>query len=434
MTNTGQYAVALICYEKATEYDSENIDALHGKALSENALNYSEDALVTYEKLVVLDPDNTDIHLELVETKLALKQYEDAKTYLENVMKTLSSEDFDNLYDRMNVDTPFADLASGRYDSYQLLKLSTSAEDTWVYYTTNGSEPTHESEHFQGDYLVISAPTTTIKAKCINSLGYESDTVEFKYSITMPVEEILKQSNSSTAKAIRKALNKSDTQVVYNYEAAQLTELIVVGNGTDENEKGVYFYFDSYKSMQSGNTGYTRGSSDMSLLKYTPYLETLVICWQNSVSLKNIPELQYLENLSLLNNQISNISDLRKCQNLKQLSLGWNRIEDISSIASLTQLETLGLWNNRITDITAIAEMKSLRYLDVANNRISTLEAVSGLDNLVEFWANGNSITSIAPLDPNGSLKVLMISNNPLTDFAEWKASHPGIKRCDYEG
>lgn len=426
----GEYELSLASYQKGLEVDPENNTALRGVALSNAALGYTEDAIEAYKELAATEPDNAEIQLEYVNSMIVGGYLDEAKNALGDLLTSFDNEKMEQLYKKMTVTAPRADLQSGAYDSYQLLNMTSEDSNTAIYYTTDGSEP-HSGSSVYTNHLVISAPETIIKAKCINYLGYESEVVEFNYAITVPVEQILNRDYSAFGQAVKQALNRGYNQPIYNYEVAQLTSLYIIGDGYFSNPDSIVFY-QNYFIPGNYASGYSeRGSADLSELKYLPFLETLVVSWQNNISLDPIAELQYLKNLSLLNDNISDITPLSRLTNLEKLALGWNDIQNISALANLSNLVSLGLWNNRIDDISVVAGLEKLQYLDVANNRITSLESVSQLHELKEFWANGNQIGDISMLDPDGTLELLMISGNPIDKYEIWIADHPNLVRTD---
>ena len=204
------YRLALVCYDKALELDPSSVGALHGTALTNNALGDVELAVENYASLVELDPTNVDYQMEWINAQISAGRYQEAKTALEKLMETHSDDKVNALYHQMYVESPKADLPSGSYSDYQILRIETG-ENSRVYYTTDGSEPSIKS-NILNDYIVISYPNTTIKAKSINYLGYESETIELHYTITAETREVLKKNDSSTANAIRAALNKGSEQ------------------------------------------------------------------------------------------------------------------------------------------------------------------------------------------------------------------------------
>lgn len=426
----GEYEMALASYQKALEVDAQSIAALHGQALCNSALGYTEDAIADYEKLAAVAPDDADIQLERVNAMIVAGDLEKAKATLEGLLTTFDNEKMDQLYQQMTVAAPQADLQSGTYDSYQLLNMTSENTNAAIYYTTDGTEP-HSGSKVYTEHLVISAPSTVLKAKCINYLGYESDVIELDYTITVPVEQIMNRDYSSFGYAVKQVLNRGYNQPIYNYEVAQITSLYIVGDGYYSNLDSTTFYRNSFNPGNYASSYSDRGDGDLSKLKYLPFLETLVVCWQNNVSLQAVSELQYLKNLSLLNNNISDISPLSKLTGLEKLALGWNNIQDISALKGMENLISLGLWNNQIKDISAVSQLTKLQYLDIANNQVTSLDAVSQLHDLQEFWANGNQITTLSPVDPDGVLRILMISDNPLEDYQTWKDTHPHLVRTD---
>lgn len=427
----GEFALAVACYDQVLAGQPENREALLGIAQANKGLGENEEALRLYDVLVQLEPANAQYQLERINLIIIKGQLVQAKEELGQLLKTVKDEKLEKLYSQMTVDMPQADLQSGTYDSYQLLKLSTDQKNAAIYYTLDGSEPTSASEMYTGE-MVITAPETLLKAKCINYLGYESNTLEMTYQVTVPVEEILVRDYSTLAYAIRGKLGRSTRQAIYNYEAAQLRELYVLGEGYYEDAKEALFYKAGYQPNEYYSQTTYKGDGDLSALQYTPFLKTLAVAWQKGVSLEPITQLHHLENLSLLNNNIRDITPLAKLTGLKKLALGWNDISDVSALSGMTELTSLGLWNNWIADISPLAGMSQLRYLDVANNRfLSSLEPTAGMPLLEELWANGNAIRTLSGLDPEGKLRVLMLSENPLEDYAQWRQAHPNLIRTD---
>ena len=427
---SGEYEMALASYRKALEVEPGSTAALQGQIKSNTALGYTEEALADYETLAAALPEDPQIQLDRVNAMIAAGCLKDARDTLEQLLITFDNVQMDQLYQQMHVSAPQIDLESGTYDSYQCLNITSDNPDSFVYYTTDGSEPTRDSRIYDGS-IVISAPDTVFQAKCINHLGYESEVVRRDYTITVPVKNILNRDYSSFAYAVRAVLGKNYNQTVYNYEAAQIKALYMIGEGYYSNMDSTVFYHNGFQPNNYGSRITERGGGNLSKLKYLPYLETLVVCWQKKVSLEPIAQLPNLKNLALLNNNIKDLSALSQLTQLEQLSLGWNAIEDITPLADMKNLVSLGLWNNHIQDITPLSQLTGLQYLDIANNQVTSLDALSRMDQLQEFWANGNQITSIAPLDPTGSLRILMISDNPITDSQPWRAAHPLLVRTD---
>ena len=80
------------------------------------------------------------------------------------------------------VNKPVPSKEAGSYDDNIELKF-TSDTGAFVYYTTDGSEPTKKSTLYDGSAIEIQNGTTKIKAVAIDSIGVSSDIAEFEYVI-----------------------------------------------------------------------------------------------------------------------------------------------------------------------------------------------------------------------------------------------------------
>lgn len=74
-----------------------------------------------------------------------------------------------------------ANLKAGTYKGTQTLKLTASASNTKIYYTTNGSNPTTKSKVYSAPVKITK--TTTVKVLVVRAGCKNSDVVTFKYTI-----------------------------------------------------------------------------------------------------------------------------------------------------------------------------------------------------------------------------------------------------------
>ena len=391
--------------------------------------------LADYEKLIQVDPNNTEVQSERIVYLCTCGQQELAKHELEELLRQQDCPKYRDLYSHMDVAAPVISIPSGTYDTYQLLEVTCSSKSASIYYSTDGTEPTMASQVVD-DGLVLSYPEYHFKFKAFNALGYESETVEADYIITVPAVEIMSSEFGSIGGSVRNQLKKEYTQPLYNYEAAQVRELYITGNVFwDPTEaEGILFYDGYYKTSSAiyedlGDPSYV----NLANLQYLPFLKTLAICWQEEVPWENIQSMAYLEELSLLHNRICDLSPLAGMTGLKKLALGWNQISDLTPLSGLTGLTSLGLWDNQITDISPLGGMRDLQYLDIANNQVRDLSVIEQCPNLWELWANGNQIQDISGLDSAHTLRILMIGGNPVSNGNTWLEAHPDIVRTDME-
>lgn len=431
----GEFNMALACYRKILSDQPDHWEALYRQTKIHQIQSDPEVVLADYEKLIQVDPNNTEVQSERIVYLCTCGQQELAKHELEELLRQQDCPKYRDLYSHMDVAAPVISIPSGTYDTYQLLEVTCSSKSASIYYSTDGTEPTMASQVVD-DGLVLSYPEYHFKFKAFNALGYESETVEADYIITVPAVEIMSSEFGSIGGSVRNQLKKEYTQPLYNYEAAQVRELYITGNAFwDPTEaEGILFYDGYYKTSSAiyedlGDPSYV----NLANLQYLPFLKTLAICWQEEVPWENIQSMAYLEELSLLHNRIRDLSPLAGMTGLKKLALGWNQISDLTPLSGLTGLTSLGLWDNQITDISPLGGMRDLQYLDIANNQVRDLSAIEQCPNLWELWANGNQIQDISGLDSAHTLRILMIGGNPVSNGNTWLETHPDIVRTDME-
>lgn len=78
--------------------------------------------------------------------------------------------------------TPVISVPSGSYDTIQTVNISDSTHGTFIFYTTDGTEPTTSSTIYTGPINV--AANQTVKAYAIASGCYDSETANAAYTIT----------------------------------------------------------------------------------------------------------------------------------------------------------------------------------------------------------------------------------------------------------
>lgn len=434
----GEYFKAIVSYEDALAEKSDSIDALQGLASTYyRQMNREKEAEVR-NQIAEEVPSDLDNQMRLVELLISDGKLDEAKEKTQELMASDDSESLRSLYSEMEIATPVFNLSSGSYDDYQLLQLTNAYNNAIVRYTTDGSEPTFDSQSYI-DGIVISRPETVIRAKAFGSLGYTSDEIVLNFSITKPVEVVNLDNyhdgyySDTLYRIANEILNKSWNQDVYNYEFAQIRELYILGEYYIEAEPmDASFYGDYYKRYDSQHT--ERGDFDLTFVTYTPFLKTLSVGYQTGLDLAPLSSLEYIEDLSLLNNNITDISPLSKLTSLRRLALGWNNISDISTLSQLTDLEFLGLWNNQISSIDTLGNLTKLTYFDVAYNNVKDIGAVSQMAELNELWINNNQIADISPLASSSKLMVLMQCGNPISNYDTIEEIRPQLYKTDLEG
>ncbi len=399
------YTSAASAYLKVVEEDENNEEALHGLAKAYNELNSYEDAEYVYGMIYDRGIASEEEILFYVNALIQNEKLDKAKDIIDTVYSENASDEVRNYYEQMHIDSPQFNYSSGSYDEYLLLEVIEASEIAVIHYTTNGDEPTKDSDIFSDDGIVISAPENTIKLKSIGYLGYESDTVELDIDITVPVEDINTRRYDSLLYTVARKMNNYSDHTIKNYQLAQVRNIYIIGSDTNiEKAENYEFYNGRYKHYSSMMDH--RGNYDLEGLEYFPFLKELVFCYQEDIDLSPLAGHKYLESLSLMNDSITDISALSGLSGLKRLNLGWNDVNDISALKGLN-LVSLGLWNNNITDIGAVAGMNELQYLDITNNYVTDISPIRGLDALNELWMSGNSVSDISATESCPHLNVV---------------------------
>lgn len=433
-----EYYKAIVSYENALSEKESSMDALQGLASTYYRQMNREKETEVRNQIAEKDPADLDNQVRLVELMINKGNLDEAKEKIQELMASNDSDSLRSLYSEMEIATPVFNLSSGSYAEYQLLQLTNVYNNAIVRYTTDGSEPSTDSQAYI-DGIVISYPETVIRAKAFGSLGYTSDEITLNFSITKPIEVVYSRNGyggnySDTLYRIsNNVLNKSWDSDVYNYEMAQIRELYILGDyNVDTEPMSATFYGNYYKRYDNRYTEH--GNFDLTFAAYTPFLKRLSVGYQTVLDLSPLASLSYIEDLSLLNNGITNILPLSGLTSLRRLALGWNNINDVSSLSNLTELESLGLWNNQIANIDALRSLSNLTYLDVAYNNISNLSIVSGMPELNELWINNNQIADISPVAGNQKLMVLMQCDNPISNYDALTGIRPQLYKTDIEG
>lgn len=414
----GEYYRALVSYEDALARE-KSVEALDSMAAAYSRISDYENEELVRRQIEEIEPDNLDNQIRLIEIMIQQEKLQEAKSFTEELLQKHEHEELNALYQEMNIEAPAFNLVSGSFDDYQLLQLTNPHNNANVYYTTDGSNPGKGSAVYQ-DEIVISYPETVIRAKAIGYLGYESEEIQLNFTITKPAQVVPKDSGSTIYYIGNRLFNKSWNEDIYNYELAQIREIYLVGDyNVSPEPESMVFYEDFY--VEHDRRQDQRGNFTLEFARYTPFLKTLSIGYQERLDISPLIGLSYLENLSLLSNKITDISPLEGLVSLKKLALGWNNITDASPLESLINLESLGLWDNQISDVDMLGGLTELTYFDVSNNYISQIECTRTMPKLNEIWINNNQIQTLEPLDHCEKLMVLMQGNNPISDYGTIK-------------
>ncbi len=436
------YDKALLAYESAIEINENSPQAHYGYARAQAGLLDYAKAEESYQTAISLDEMYADAYNGLIELYIQQDSEDNptmdkAKDLVYKAVNEVKIEDdvllekYYGMYpEKPAPDIPPTEIKDGGRYAIVLADKHGGA----VYYTheyqgapDNYGEPPEPKAYTEP--IVLQNGKNTINAYVVSSYGVKSDTAKLEYNINI-VDTPITFTDKEVENAVRKALGKYGDPI-YDDELATITELSIVGSSyTAESTtftQTEYFIGGGYGSSYQGNV------TNLSDLRYMPFLETLNISFQQSLDISTLPKCDNLKNLSLIHVNLTSVDKIKDLKNLEKLCLGWNNLTDINALSSLTNLTHLGVWGNNITNIGVVSKLSKLEYLDVSDNNVSVIAAVGGLTELREFWAYGNSITDFSALVSLKKLKVLMISGNPVGDMSDLKKIYPRLTKVDIQ-
>ncbi len=186
-----------------------------------------------------------------------------------------------------------------------------------------------------------------------------------------------------------------------------ITALYIAGDQSFDHEVSGYFELPNRNQIIAnefvdGNNqsiGYipvgTLNSEDLSILKYMPNLEELVIC----------------------GNQITDISPIFECNKLHFLNLDANPITSLEGISALENLEDIRLTTTDITDPSPLWDCPKLRLVMIDLTNVSSISGVEKLRNLEHLNIQGTYVSDVSMLSENKNLELLIANNTEITSL-----------------
>lgn len=428
------YEQAIAIYRQTLDIDEKNFDARMGIAECYSKLGQSEYAIDEYRSIISARSNSPEPYIKLSELYIARDELSEAKEVIEAGFDRVKNDpDLSELYLISHPAPPTADVASGSYSERQAVTLS--AEDgNAIYYTINGSEPTSDDRLYDKS-LILRNGESNIRAIAYNNAGFYSEVADFNYKIDIADEVITIQDNTID-RLVRSENNLLNSEDVSNDDIAQITELYIIGDwyySVRLNDTIIFSDGVCYINGRSYTTNRHGSVKTLADVENMPYLETLVVAYQEKLDLSDFKAPSSLKRLSLIGNGLTSdsLKYISGISGLEELCLGWNSIDDISELKKLGSLSSLGLWGNRIKDISPISGLDKLEYLDFSSNNVSDISSISKLGELRELWMYNNSVSKLEPVSKLPRLSVLMLSNNPISDPESIKEIYPRLTRID---
>lgn len=180
------YAEALTVFDDVLKIDSDNADAIFGKAKAYTGLSNFVMAKTFYEDALLKEKNKEkqkQIYDAYIASEIIAKVSEnDLFTLLDRVAAATGDEKYSKQKSDYAVKVPSFNLNPGSYQGTQSLEIIKGDANDTVYYTTDGSQPAVGSIEYTAP-ITLQKGEHIIKAIEVGSSGFSSKTIEGKYSI-----------------------------------------------------------------------------------------------------------------------------------------------------------------------------------------------------------------------------------------------------------
>lgn len=175
-------------YDKAYEYieralslEPDSADAMLLKSNILLAQDNTADALVVLLTLIDMHPDNVTAYGRIIR----IYEQQEKPDKIKSLLAFVTDERVLNKFAGYITEKPVLSLPSGEYNDILNIELySPDSANHKIYYTTNGSTPTAESnQYFTG--IKIEEGTTHLKAIVVSEKGISSEVAEAKYKVKL---------------------------------------------------------------------------------------------------------------------------------------------------------------------------------------------------------------------------------------------------------
>lgn len=165
--------------DRALELEEKNVEAQLLMAQVQVKLNNDNEAIDILADLIASEPDSIAAYGQLIKIYTANEKYNEIKKLMDDCKEDSVLEK----YSAYVCSDPVFSLPAGEYLEEKTLQLYTREEDTDIYYTLDGTEPTKNSILYT-DSILLEEKTTFVKAVAINSKGIPSNVVMKQYTIS----------------------------------------------------------------------------------------------------------------------------------------------------------------------------------------------------------------------------------------------------------
>jgi hypothetical protein len=217
-------------------------------------------------------------------------------------------------------------------------------------------------------------------------------------------------------RAVRLALNKSETDTMYRVE--------VLNHIADIRIYGTYIIHPSL------DIGLIKTHIGKGMTAYTTDDGFRVDARGDISALEDIPGIYYLRTLSLTSQSISDLSPLAGMK-LEKINLADNFVGNLLPLKDMVTLRELDVCQNPLKDLTPISRLLSLGALDISQTQVTDLRPLAGLAKLETLSLAYCDVKDISVLAKLPALHEVDLSNTLVTDLSPLiRPDNPVTVRC----
>ncbi len=178
--------------ERAVALDDSSTDAklLMAQILVKLEKNTQAEKILL--DVIAQEPDNVAAYGQLIKVYVADEKTDEIKALLDGCESAAVLEKYASYISN----APVFSLGEGTYSESQSLQLISKSENSSIYYTTDGTDPTTASTPYTGT-IVLDEGTTVVKAIAVNGKGIASDIISKEYVIAYEAPDAPEISPSS---------------------------------------------------------------------------------------------------------------------------------------------------------------------------------------------------------------------------------------------
>lgn len=176
--NEGHYELAMTYTDQALNLQPGDYDAQMINVDIYMQMGYTNEAAHILKSMIYYEPDNAECYGRLISIYENQKKFQNIKALMDDCTSEVILEEFADYI----CQNPSFNTLEGTYK--RKINVEISAESGTIYYTTDGTIPTSESQVYDGG-IPLEEGTTTVMAIVYNKKGVSSDIISRDFTVVL---------------------------------------------------------------------------------------------------------------------------------------------------------------------------------------------------------------------------------------------------------